>query len=208
MFDKLSDHLNLLMTEAQLSADELARRTGLPASTIKKIRNRYNPNPTLSTLLPLAQYFSVSLDELVGTMPLRPSAKEKEETLHRLPLITWQQATMWSSENTSGTFVISEHLYSKQAFALAVIESGWENLPIGTLLLIEPQIEPVHRDFVIVIKRGQPLATLKQWVVDDGNRYLKPLIAGYPITAVTIDHQLLGVVREYKKQLKFDYDMA
>lgn len=205
MFDKLSDHLNLLMTEAQLSADELARRIGLPASTIKKIRNRYNPNPTLSTLLPLAQYFSVSLDELVGIVPLRHSTDKN--TLHHLPLISWQQAASVSEDYTPVKMVSSEHRYSQHAFALNVEEPGWDNLPLGTLLFIEPQLTPVHRDFVIVVKQGQPAASLKQWVVDDGNTYLKPLMMGYPISAMTAEYQLIGVVKEYKKQLKDDLNI-
>ena len=45
MFEKLSDNLNLLMEGASISADELGRSTGIPSSTIKKIRNRYNRTP-------------------------------------------------------------------------------------------------------------------------------------------------------------------
>ena len=61
------------MVEVHISADELARRTGIPASTIKKIRNNNSPNPTLNTLLPLAEYFAVSLGQLVGDEPLPES---------------------------------------------------------------------------------------------------------------------------------------
>ena len=77
MFEKLCENLNFLMTKNVLNASELARSTGLPASTIKKIRNHDNPNPTLATLRPLAQYFSISLSQLIGDEPLIEDFTEK-----------------------------------------------------------------------------------------------------------------------------------
>src|SRR5688572_30667176 len=106
MFEKLSDNLNLLMAEVHISADELSRRTGIPASTIKKIRNRYNPNPTLATLIPLAQFFSVTLGQLVGDEPL---PENRLQGLHQnnvimsqtnLPIISWQEAITWPKSAT------------------------------------------------------------------------------------------------------------
>src|SRR5436190_10910802 len=70
MFDKLGQNLDFLMNNAHLNANELARRTGIPASSIKKIRTNNSPNPTLTTLLPLSNYFSLTLSELIGEIPL------------------------------------------------------------------------------------------------------------------------------------------
>jgi SOS-response transcriptional repressor LexA len=208
MFEKLSDNLNLLMAEVRISADELGRRTGLTSGTIKKIRNRYNPNPTLTTLLPLAKYFAVTLDQLVGNEPL-PEERTKGtyqvnlETLRHIPLLSWDEATTWPSTNKQlHSTITTEHNYSETAFALIVEEDGWENLAKGTALLIDPILKADHRDFVIVLKKGQQTPTLKQAFYDEGQLYLKPVIQGYSIIKFTQEHRLLGVVVEYKKHLK------
>ena len=208
MFEKLCDNLNLLMTEMHISADELARRTGLPASTIKKIRNRYNPNPTLATLLPLAQFFSVPLGQLVGDEPLsknriREPHQQTIDTIRYIPILTWEESINWPSTITQPhTSITTEYEYSTNAFALIVEEIDWDNLAKGTALLIDPSLKTEHRDFVLVYKKGQQSPTLKQALYDEGQLYLKSMLYGNNIVAFTSEHQLLGIVVEYKKHLK------
>src|SRR3990167_1373890 len=100
MSKKLSKNLNLLMAENRLNAEELSRRIGLPASTIKKIRNNDDANPTLSTLAPLAKYFSLSISQLVGEEPfstsrIKGSYHIDPALLNHVPLISWQDAITW-----------------------------------------------------------------------------------------------------------------
>jgi len=208
MFSKLCDNLNLLMEEAHLSADELGRRTGLPSSTIKKIRNRYNPNPTLTTLLPLAKFFSITLGQLVGNEPLpnnriKGTYKENMETIRYIPILSWEEAITWP--NTYDEYhntVSTEYEYDRHAFSLIVEEDHWENLAKGTALLIDPSLKASHRDFIITYKSGQNTASLKQLLLDEDQMYLKPIIQGYNISVLTSEHTILGIVVEYKKNLR------
>ncbi len=208
MFDKLGDNLNLLMAEAHISADELSRRTSLPASTIKKIRNFNNPNPTLTSLMPLAQYFSISLSQLVGDEPLpinrtKGSYQLNPQLIRLIPILTWQEAITWpATKEIEHAMLATEYEYHENAYALMVEEDDWENLMKGTALLIDPAIKPEHRDFVIVYKCGQDIPLVKQVLFDEDQMYLKPLIHGYNITTCTEEHKILGVVVEYKKHLK------
>ncbi|MEO8400312.1 MAG: helix-turn-helix transcriptional regulator [Gammaproteobacteria bacterium] len=208
MFDKLSDNLNLLMAEMHISADELGRRTGLPASTIKKIRNRYNPNPTLTTLLPLAEFFSITLGQLVGNEPLseiriKGAYRENPQTIHHIPILSWEEVTSWPNTNAQrNNTVTTEFEYHRDAFALVVEEDDWENLAVGTALLIDPSLTAEHRDFIITRKEGQNIPSLKQVLFDEGQMYLKPVVQGYNISIFTPEHKILGIVVEYKKILK------
>lgn len=208
MFEKLSDNLNLLMAETRINAEELARRIGLPASTIKKIRNRYNPNPTLTTLLPIAKFFALTLGQLVGDEPLPTSSikgvyRQNIDTLQQIPLLSWEESIIWpSTSNQPHQCISTEHRYSNNAFALLVEEDGWENLSKGTALLIDPTLQPEHRDFGIILKEGQKIPSVKQILFDEGQLYLKPVIYGYTITVFTPEHKLLGIIVEYKKHLK------
>lgn len=208
MFEKLSDNLNFLMTEARISADELGRRTGIPASTIKKIRNRYNPNPTLTTLLPLAQYFTITLDQLVGNEPLpetrvKGSYQMNAEKLRQIPVLSWEESICWPNTiERSHLTTTTENNYGVTAYALIVEEDNWENLARNTLLLVDPMLEVEHRDYIVVHKQGQKKPALKQALFDEGQIYLKPITREYPIATLTSEHKILGVVVEYKKNLK------
>lgn len=211
MSEKLSKNLNLLMAEARLNAEELSRRIGLPASTIKKIRNNNDSNPTLSTLSPLAKYFSLTISQLVGDEPFpesrtKGSYKIDPVTLNHIPLIAWHEAILWPTiHDPSRSTITTEHKYSKNAYALLVEEDNWENLAKNTALLVEPALEVEHRDFIIVHKSGQKIPTLKQALFDEGQMYLKPVTQGYNIAVFTPEHKILGVIVEYKKHLKKTY---
>lgn len=208
MSEILSKNLNLLMAEARLNAEELSRRINLPASTIKKIRNNKDVNPTLSTLVPLAKYFSLTISQLVGDEPF-PESRIKGSyminpgVLSQIPLISWQDAMTWPDINNKYYSTIStEHQYSKNAYGLLVEEETWENLAKDTALLVDPALPAESRDFIIVHKLGQKTPTLKQALFDEGQLYLKPVIQGYNIGVFTNEHKILGVVVEYKKYLK------
>ena len=208
MSEKLSENLNLLMAEAHLNAEELSRRIGLPASTIKKIRNNTGSNPTLSTLSPLAKYFSLTISQLVGdeSFPLsrvKGSYTINPDKLNHIPLISWQDAITWPTvPEHPRPEITTEHNYSKNAYALLVEEDDWENMAKDTVLLIDPGLEIEHRDLVIVYKKGQKTPTVKQALFDEGQMYLKPVSQGYNIALFTPEHTILGVIVEYKKHLK------
>ena len=208
MFEKLSDNLNQLMAEIGISADELARQTGLPSSTIKKIRARSNLNPTLATLIPLAQFFSVTLGQLAGDEPLplvrlKKAARNLPDILYHIPQLSWEDSIRWPATDIHPEIMLtSEFHHSEYAFALQVEEDGLENLSKNTVLLIEPELTPEHRDFVIVHKDGQKMPALKQVLIDEGQMYLKPLIHGYNVITLTPEHKILGVVTEFKKHLR------
>lgn len=208
MSEKLKKNLIALMSDVHLSAEELSRRIGLPASTIKKIRSRSDTNPTLSTLIPIAQYFSLSVSQLIGDEPfpaarIKGTYKPNTQILSQLPLISWEDAITWPEQNIQIiSTVTTECIYDQNAYALLIEEDNFENLAKGTVLLIDPKLKPAHRDFIIVYKLGQQAPTLKQALFDDGEIYLKPLISGYKMSLLTSEYKCLGIVIEYKKHLR------
>lgn len=199
MFKKLCENLKSLMIEKSINASELARSTGLPASTIKKIRNYDNPNPTLATLLPITQYFSVSLSQLVGDEPL-PQVKTAKPS--QVPILTWKEAIAWpTTHHDPHLFAMTENIYSSYAFALRVEKEDWSMLSKETILFFDPSHNASHSDYVVVYKQDQQIPTVRQILHDEENIYLKPLTEGYPILKLTPQHKILGVMMEYRKQI-------
>lgn len=206
---RLSKNLNLLIAECGIDGVQLSKHTGIPVTTINRLRkDDPNNNPTISTLVPLADFFAINLSQLIGDEPL-PATRIKgayrvdPAVFNHLPLLSWQEAIHWPQTiNENHEMIQTEHQYSDHAYALIVEEEHWENLSKGTALLIDPLCRAEHRDLTIVYKNGQALPTVKQLLFDDEQIYLKPLTYGYNISPIKPDQKILGVVVEYKKHLK------
>src|SRR5581483_6132788 len=66
-FHGLSKNLSLLMFENNIDSPTLSRYTNVPVATINRLKANPASNPTLASLLPIANYFSISLNQLIGT---------------------------------------------------------------------------------------------------------------------------------------------
>ncbi len=49
-----------------LSQDQMARKANMSLSTYLKVENGVTPNPSIQTLVTIAEALDISLDELVG----------------------------------------------------------------------------------------------------------------------------------------------
>ena len=62
--------LSHLMQAQKLSSSELARRTGVAQPIIYRLMNGNTCNPQILTVKPIADYFAISIDQLLGFSPL------------------------------------------------------------------------------------------------------------------------------------------
>jgi len=69
----ISKNIKKLRDKSGLSQDQTARKANMPLSTYLKVENGVTPNPSIQTLLNIAEALEVSLDELVGRKPTRSS---------------------------------------------------------------------------------------------------------------------------------------
>lgn len=204
MFDKLSDKLNQLMISARVNASELARLTGIPASTIKKIRNCDNPNPTLTTLLPIARQFGVTLSQLIGEddegVKVVISESNAQE-ISSVPVIEWQESVSWPNIIIKlREMVIVDVRCNRSVYALNILDSDLAGFAQHALIIVDPVVVPKHRDYVVVNRQGSVSPMLRQLVVDDGQIYFRSLTADICLTIPSMNHQILGTVIEYRNK--------
>ena len=69
----ISKNVKELRKKTGLSQDQMARKANMPLSTYLKVENGVTPNPSIQTLLKIAEALEISLDELVGRNPKQPS---------------------------------------------------------------------------------------------------------------------------------------
>lgn len=90
---------------------------------------------------------------------------------------------------------------NRYTFALRVKGDSMEpKFTEGMLLIVEPELDAQHGDYVIV-KNGSDEAVFKQLVKDGADWFLKPLNPRYPIKALG-DGTIIGVVRGVTEQFR------
>lgn len=89
---RLAQNLNNLMREKDIETKQLSALTGISASLLNSLK-RGNGNPTLGTLISLANFFDVTIDALVL------SDAKKQETMAVLPVYEIDVAHQCSKHN-------------------------------------------------------------------------------------------------------------
>lgn len=210
---KLSSILKMLMKEQNLNESELARRTGIGQPVIHRIASGETDNPKVATLSPIANYFAVSISQLIGDEPL---SKDRipgtyNPNVHcwsKVPLLTWELAVTWPDipkQIPLTTRISTDAEVSELAYALVMKDTTMApRFPEGTILIIDPQQPAEDKDFVVVHLGGQRQAIFKQLLIDGDQYYLKPLNTDFNTILLDAKPKFLGVMI----QARMDYKKA
>lgn len=202
--NKLRDNLIKLMRRCRVKVSELHKSTGVPLTTLKRMKNDTNSNPTLSSIIPVANFFGLTVDQLVGIVPL-PSDKllgsyqEKRGYWTNIPIIQWEEVIDWPQINIGGCSITStDAKISRDSFALIVETSDLTGFLANSILVIDPQAKPEHGDYIIAIKEGEKITSLKQFLLHEGEAYLKPVNPHYKTISLDQSYKILGLVVQVK----------
>lgn len=195
--------LTELMRVKGANMSQIHKDTGVPLTTITRLIHSKNPNPTIASLLPIAKYFGVTLNQLMGLDPLNLNnlsssnlgAKTLRPWLH-IPLINWEEAAHWPGGPpcSIAKHITSDCELSNHAFALKVVETNWEGFFVGSILIVDPKVTPEHGDYVVVLKENQTRTSLKQLLKDDDKLYLRPISKDYQTQPMDPSFQIKGVM--------------
>lgn len=206
MVSKLSQVLLFLIKEANINASILSRHTGIPTSTLNRLLQDSDVNPTVQTLKPIAEYFRVTLGQLVGEEPLDSRYLSSNGTISMLPVIAWKNITAWFNHDFSvlnDNFISSEKKFPKNSFAV-LIESDEFDLFVknGSLVIISP-IDMVNISYgaMILVNIGG-IISLKQFLKHDGKCYVRSLNKTL-MTNKEVDEKvlILGLINEIRIEI-------
>lgn len=190
----------------------LAKLTGVPQPTIHRFMSGLHGEPRTSTLKPIADYFGITLAQLLDTDLETGNVVSNVSTLGAaypaVPLISWVQAGQWTEivDNYvpgDGELVAArDSKPGKYAFALRVegdsmVSHNHLSFPQGTIIIVDPARAPGSGDFVVAKDVMTGCATFKRLMQDAGHWFLKPLNPAYPL--IPIDDpsiRVIGVVIE------------
>ena len=211
----LGKTLAFLMKECDIDDARLSRETGVPASSISRMRLNPDSNPTASTLRPIAKFFSVSIDQLLGDEPfstnrLPGTHNPTPFTAAKIPIVDWElipsfnQTEQIENKIQSSEWISTEKEVSASAFALIIpTDSLGLALRKGSLVIIDPQVEQRDGDLILLQEQADDSLVIKQFLKDGNECYIKsvnPEIKGLKL--LPSDVQVIGVIIETRFSLQ------
>lgn len=211
----------LMLSDEKISEGKLSRETGIPQATIHRILSGQIKESKPSTLKPLANYFGLTLAQLQGEEPLplqrraRTLQKSKDQSVERqhylgtparlIPLITWELAANWKQacksyqHDSAQGWVATNKNVGPKAFGLIIqgnsmVASHGPSFEDGYEIVVDPERNPTHHDFVIVRQPNKTQAILRQLCIESGAYDLLPLNPRYPVIPLDDLSSISGVV--------------
>jgi repressor LexA len=176
----LSDNINRLMTEANVSNVQLGKELEISAEAIRSWRNG-TKIPTVDKLAKLASYFSVSLDELMGK-PLHT-----EQASVALPLVGMISAgpfeilneDQWDEKRTVQARLLADRP-KRECVAMEVMGDSMEPYLLeGDVLVVHRQNYAVNGNIIVVYDPSLNGYTVKRYKQNGDKVILEPYNGHY-----------------------------
>lgn len=207
---EISHILNILLTSFGINESELSRKINVPRATINRLVSGRTPDPRASTLNAIADYFNVSVDQLLGKQPLFTNENKNlfSTVSASLPVIDIQETKNW--ETVIGKIKPEKHFdwimidpsIEKGHFAIRVQgESMWPQFQEKTLLIIDPMREPKNRDFVLAYIKENNEIIFRQFIVEGKYKFLKAINSIFPTIQIGNFDKIIGVVIQMRNSL-------
>lgn len=178
----IGKNLVYLMSKRNIDNAELSALTGLGTATINSMRRGIG-NPTLATIVVLAQFFDVSLGEFTDIDIERQAISHKK--IRTLPLIKFNELTLFLNEvlDTNDTYTTELSVFGGNDFFAIDInnDSLYPQFSSGTICIVKKHDTPNDGDIVLV-KINNCTPCFRRIFIED---------AGYLFTAVSIDQDLI-----------------
>jgi len=138
--------------------------------------------------------------------PPKKSALKKEKSIpSHIPILTCEQIATYIDTTKIPKDKFTEYLkdfYTDKTKWYAVrvtgdamtTPSGKKSFHEGDIIIVDPEKNMSHGNYVIALLPRAKEATFKQYVIDGGIRYLKPLNPQYPITQIDDSTHICGVL--------------
>lgn len=191
----LSTNLKKLMEKSGLSEAELSRRTGIKQPIIHRLLSGENNNPKLQTIKPIADYFLVTISQLIGEDKIMTVWEGLTSAKHQ----GWNKVKIINLDKVKKPscfeFVITEAKISKNSFAMYITDQSMEPLfPNGCVIIAEPEMRPSNKSYVIIDHSTDGIL-LRQMIINDNRKFISPINFNFgTIRDFTSKDKLLGVV--------------
>lgn len=213
--ETMSDRINQRIKALKLRSTNLITATGASKGTVSQWVNG-GTEPSAKYLSKLAEVLRVSERWLTngGLVEETPgNAHPGPEIRRRVPLLSSVQAGHWKEMVEGNLDEVTEWIettakVSPYAFSLRVTGDSMSSppgagvsLPDGSLVIVDPDIEPISGKIVVARLNGTNESTIKKLVVDGPNMYLMPLNPAYRPIPIDDKCEIVGVCTRVEMNL-------
>lgn len=192
----ISHNLKILMERSNISEHELSRRTNVKQPIIHRLLSGTNVNPKLLTIKPIADYFMLTVSQLIGEDEIENVWDGLTSGSHlgwkEIPLSNYQEI----KHNTTqiNKFILTEGNVSTSSFAFYVSDQSMEPLfPTGSIVIVDPKIIPKNGHYIIIKTHNQII--LRNFISISNENYIIPLNNKFgTISKLTNEDEILGTV--------------
>ncbi len=200
----IASNISLLMKYKNIDATVLSNATGLPSSTISRLRSTKTESaPNLLSLMPIANYFNISISQLIGEEKLY---SDNKCPLNTIPFLNSETINAFLNSHSIAFEVVSVDIdVGKHSFAYYLRGSAMEpQFPDKSLLIIDPSIEYEHLDYVLFMPKDKNSPILRQILLEGDDMYLRTLNPSFNefIKFSEVQFKILGVMIQVRKNYK------
>jgi len=206
----ISHILSRLLSSQNISEAGLGRKISVPRATINGLASGRTTDPRASTLQSIANYFKISVDQLLGTKPLHTDSEKNIVTIEELsiPIIEWDQLHDWRNHiekikpSSHLNWISMDPSAGKCHFGLTVKgDAMWPQFQENTTLLINCEKDPKNRDFVIVKIHENSNVIFRQLILERDYKLLKPINSMFPSARIEEGDHIIGTVIQARNNL-------
>ena len=207
------DRIRHIREELELSQEAFGRHMSVSKAAVSQWENGDTKNLRPANLFAIQNFTGYSAEWIAtgaGAAKIKgrksSPGNRAELPVSPLPLVSWVRAGQWNEvvdvypPGEGEKLVYTTRKVGTRAYALRVVGDSMENpngrptYPQGSIIIVDPDREPMHGNAVIVRLDDSKEATFKQLIIEGGVRYLKPLNPRYPIMKIGAHATFCGVV--------------
>lgn len=205
--ESMSDRIVQRMKLMKLRSNHLIAATGASKGTVSQWVNG-GTEPSAKFISKLADVLGVSERWLTEGGLIEESysnAMPGPDVRRRVPLLSSVQAGHWKEMVEGNLDEVTEWIettakVSPYSFSLRVSGDSMSSppgtgisLPDGSIVIVDPDIEPVSGKIVVARLNGSNESTIKKLVIDGPNMYLMPLNPAYRPILLDATCEIVGV---------------
>lgn len=204
----LAENLGILLKEHGINESELSRRTNIQQPVLNRIRNGETLSPNLEILMTLANYFAISIDQLIGYAHLPTNFSGKHTNSHfgwnEVPILSWQECGKYKADQEKCKAVdyicIDIDLKGRDIFALVVDNNrSMPSFKQGSYLIFEIGNTIKDGDYFLMQTEKNAAPALREAMFDGEDLYavnINKSIEEYK--KITDPSQVLAVLVQYR----------
>ncbi|WON77808.1 LexA family transcriptional regulator [Serratia sp. UGAL515B_01] len=205
--ETVGQRIRALRRVTKTSQKELGKFCGVSDVAVGYWEKDVN-SPGGESLAKLAKFFNTSINYILYGTEFEGSLITK---MRKVPVISWVQAGRFTETNSvegdNDLWIETSLKTGDNSFALVVKGDSMTNphgtptIPEGAIVIVDPDVEPVHGKIVVARVDGTNEATIKKLVIDGSQKFLVPLNPRYPNISINGNCLIIGVVKGVQYEL-------